>query len=157
MSHMLEIIKKQNELTALKTRQEIRACNDISQRFGLVLNDKEIEALMKNREEALKRSGRVEFGESILPRLIYAFCDSPYIEQDQYEETLSELQEAFYYFKSEALDCYTDDEVIGFMVAIFNGAAQGSIEYLTGTSIDLLCRYARTGWNQDLDEAGELF
>ena len=44
------------------------------------------------------------------------------------------------------------------MVNVFNGRAQGSIEYLVETSLDALCRYAKGDFDaQDMDEAGDLF
>lgn len=43
---------------------------------------------------------------------------------------------------SRGLEQYTDDELIDFMVRVFNGRAQGSIEYLMGTSLETMCRYA---------------
>ena len=93
-----------------------------------------------------------------MPKLIYAFCDSPYIDRDNWESTLAELQEAFYYFKSDSQDKYTDDELIEFMVKVFNGRAQGSAEYLIGTSLDSLCRYARSDYDASNPyEAGDLF
>jgi hypothetical protein len=42
----------------------------------------------------------VEFGRGITKMLIEAFCDSPYIYQDNYEMTILELLESFYYFKN---------------------------------------------------------
>ena len=47
--------------------------------------------LINKRFEALKNTGRIEFDEGILKKLIEAFCDSPYIMQNNYEETLEEL------------------------------------------------------------------
>ena len=119
MSNMLDIIRNHNQLAAENAKQEIRRCNEFSARFGLILNEEEIAKLAQSRSDALKRSGRVEFGGGVLPKLIYAFCDSPYLEQENYAATLEELQEAFYYYKSEALDLYTDDELIEFMVSVF--------------------------------------
>lgn len=158
MSNMLDIIRNHNQLAAENAKQEIRRCNEFSARFGLILNEEEIAELAQSRSDALKRSGRVEFGGGVLPKLIYAFCDSPYLEQENYAATLEELQEAFYYYKSEALDLYTDDELIEFMVSVFHGRAQGSVEYLAGTSLDELCRYARSGYHEgNSDKAGDLF
>jgi hypothetical protein len=100
----------------------------------------------------------VEFGGGILPKLIRAFCGSPYAERETWAETLALLQEAFYYFKSESGDRFTDDELIGFMVRVFDGRAQGSAEYLTGTSLEALCRAARQDCGPfDAEEAGDLF
>lgn len=155
---MMDIIRNHNQLAIENVKQEIRSCNEFSKKFGLVLSEEEINELVQCRSDALKSSGRVEFGGGILPKLIYAFCDSPYIQQDNYEVILAELQEAFYYFKSESLDLYTDDELIEFMVSVFNGRAQGSAEYLIGTSLESLCKYARSGYDEtNADEAGDLF
>ncbi|MBP5290994.1 MAG: hypothetical protein J6Y90_00035, partial [Lachnospiraceae bacterium] len=79
----------------LAAHQEIRECNAYSSKFGLVLSETEITSLVTSRAEALRASGRIEFGGGILPKLIEAFCDSPYIEQENYADTLAELQEAF--------------------------------------------------------------
>lgn len=158
MDHMLDIFSNQNQLMVEDAKNEIRNCNDFTEKFGLILSEKDIEELVQCRLEALKNTGRVEFGGGILPKLIYAFCDSPFIRQDNYETTLVELQEAFYYYKSEALDYYTDDELIEFMVVVFNGRAQGSAEYLVNTSLEALCRYARNGYDdRNVYEAGDLF
>ena len=158
MGNMLDLIRNQNLSAIEDAKQEIRACNQLTERFGLTLSEPEIGELVQCRADALKNSGRIEFGGGILPKLIFAFCDSPYIEQEHYMETLAELQEAFYYYKSEALDLYTDDELIEFMVSVFNGRAQGSAEYLIGTSLEALCRYARTDYDpRNANEAGDLF
>ena len=77
---------------------EVRECNAYSSRFGLILREDEIAELVQGREEALRASGRIEFGGGILPKLIRAFCDSPYIEQENYAAALAELQEAFFPF-----------------------------------------------------------
>lgn len=148
----------QNQMMIESARQELSECNAFSEQYGLTLSDSEIEELIECRTNALKDSGRVEFSGGILPKLIYAFCDSPYIDRDDWESTLAELQEAFYYFKSDSKDKYTDDELIEFMVKVFNGRAQGSAEYLIGTSLDSLCRYARSDYDASNPyEAGDLF
>ena len=100
---------------------EVRECNAYSSRFGLILREDEIAELVQGREEALRASGRIEFGGGILPKLIRAFCDSPFIERENYAAVLYELQEMFYYFKTESKDTLSDDEPIEFMVKTFNG------------------------------------
>ena len=158
MNNMLELLKNQHLLAVEEAKEEIRICNEFTNQFGLTLNEKEIGELVQCRSDALKKSGRVEFGGGILPKLIYAFCDSPYMEQENYALTLEALQEAFYYFKSEAQEFYTDDELIEFMVSVFNGRAQGCAEYLIETSLEALCRYARNSYDvRNADEAGDLF
>ena len=120
--------------------EELQKCNELSVKFGLTLTDAQIQNLMERRFEALKSTGRIEFGEGILKKLIYAFCDSPYILQEDYENTLIELQDSFYYFKNESKDLISDDELIEFMKELFDGRAKGSLDYLTGASLTDLCR-----------------
>lgn len=138
--------------------QELRNCVSVCEQYGLSLSESDIKELVEARNCALKDTGRVEFEGGIMPKLIYAFCDSPYVTNGTWTETLMELQEAFYYYKGEAEERFSDDELIDFMVQVFNGRAQGSAEYLTGTSLEALCRYARQGWDEhDAEDSGDLF
>lgn len=57
--------------------RELETCNKISARFGLILSPAQIQSLVEHRFRALKNTGRVEFGEGIIKKLVYAFCDSP--------------------------------------------------------------------------------
>ena len=140
------------KIQMLKETQELRASNEFSIKYGLSLSENQIQNLAQKRFEALKDVGRIEFGEGIAKKLIYAFCDSPYIHQQNYEETIIELQEAFYYFKNETDDRLTDDELIEYMKDTFDGKAQGSIEYLTGSSLEELRRNAHHGFIDDVDD-----
>ncbi len=123
--------------------QGLREVNALTARYGLTLSEQDIATLVEKRAAALKETGRVEFGKGILEKLAFAFCDSPYLFQETYVETLLELQDAFYYFKNESLDALTDDELIAFMKEHFDGDCEGSVEYLTGTLLEDLCRDIR--------------
>ena len=127
---------------------EIKKCNEVTIKYGVTLSDTQIENLNNKRFESLKNTGRVEFGDGVLKELIQAFCDSLYIFQENYEETLEELQEIFYFFKGEAMEQIADDELIEFMKKYFNEECQGSIEYLSGTNFEELCRNTRYGLNR---------
>ena len=131
---------------------ELEACNRTTERYGLSLSSEQIENLLRQRSLALKNTGRIEFGEGILKKLIFAFCDSPYITPKDYEDTLAELQEIFYYFKNEASEQLADDELIDGMESIFNGKAYGSLEYLAGTGLEELCRGKRFGMQEAVDD-----
>lgn len=125
----------------------IKKCNELTIKFGVSLSDEAIERLINKRFEVLKNTGRIEFDEGILKKLIEIFYDSPYIMQNNYEETLEELQDIFYFFKGEAMEQISDDELIEFMKRDFDGKCQGSIEYLSGTSLEELCCGTRYGLN----------
>ncbi len=124
---------------------QIEKCNEFSSKFGLVLTNTQIRTLSEERYSTLKRYGRVELGKGILDKLIFGFCDSPFIWQENYMDTLSELQDIFYYFKNESLDEFTDDELIHYMRKSFDNQCQGSIEYLRETSLEDVCRSIRFG------------
>ena len=83
-----------------ETVRALAACNQRTERFGLTLSPRQMAALASGRREALRSTGRVEFGEGILPRLIHQFCDSPYVDSETWAETLEELQGLFYCFKT---------------------------------------------------------
>lgn len=139
MDEMYLVPMQQQTLAA---QQELRGCNAYSGRFGLTLRENEIAELVTSRAEALRATGRVEFGGGILPKLIRALCDSPFIMQEDYAAVLAELQEAFYRFKNEAMDRLTDDELIELMAKVFNGNAQGSAGCLSEMPLEALTRCA---------------
>lgn len=129
MNNYLELVNNKNQ----KEIGNIKACNEFTNKYGLILNDKQIHNLLEKRKNVLKQTGRVEFRESILEKIIKEFCDSPYITQTNYENILYELIEIFYTYKNETMDIVTDDELIKFMKKSFDGICKGDIEYLSGT------------------------
>ncbi|HBK26191.1 MAG TPA: hypothetical protein DDY90_05620, partial [Clostridiales bacterium] len=84
--------------------EQILSCNAQTAAYGLSLTPAQALALAKAREETLVKTGRVELDGGILPSLIRAFCDSLYLTQDNYADTLEELVALFYAFKNETED-----------------------------------------------------
>ncbi len=125
----LEIVNKRKQIEIAN----IKKCNEYTTQYGLILSDDQINNLLERRKETLKETGRIEFREGIIDKLIKEFCDSPYINQENYATTLYELIEIFYEYKNETMDLITDDELIEFMKKSFDGICQGDIEYLSGT------------------------
>ena len=125
----LEILNKRKQIEIAN----IKKCNEYTSQYGLVLSDNQISNLLEMKKEILKETGRIEFREGIIDKLIKKFCDSPYINQENYAETLYELIEIFYEYKNETMDLITDDELIEFMKKSFDGICQGDLEYLSGT------------------------
>ncbi|HOE57330.1 MAG TPA: DUF6323 family protein [Bacillota bacterium] len=137
------------DMQKIQTADELRNCNELTLRYGLSLTEQQIHNIVEKRFEALRDTGRMEFDRGILKKLIYEFCDSPYISQDNYEDTILELQDSFYYFKNESMELISDDELISFMKQHFDTVCQGSLEYLSGTSLEELCRNTRYGYRVD--------
>lgn len=129
MEDYLDIINKRKELEITN----IKKYNEFTNKYGLVLTDNQISNLLEKRKETLRDTGRVEFRGSIIEKIIKEFCDSPYINQENYERTLYELIDTFYEYKNETMDLITDDELIKFMKKAFDEICKGDIEYLSGT------------------------
>lgn len=123
---------------------EVLKTNSYTEKFGLTLTKQDALMLVKARGEALREQRRVEFGEGILSKLIFAFCDSDFIEPEHFAETLERLQEIFYLYKNESMDELTDDELISFMREKYDGECQGSLEYLEETVVDEFARKIRS-------------
>jgi len=125
--------------------QKVLSCNQNTAQFGLKLSERDAMELLQSRKTDLKEQERIEFGEGILSKLIYAFCDSPYLFQDNYVEVMEQLQSIFYEYKNETLDELTDDELIERMKDYFDGECQGSIEFLEETCLEMLAGDIRRG------------
>lgn len=143
MSHVFDLVRRGQRQQEVQT---VMDCNQVSKGFGLVLTEAEAKQLMQSREAALRDSGRVEFGGGILPAVIYAFCDSPFMNQAEYVDSLAQLQEIFYLYKSEALDLLTDEELLSFMRRHFDETCYGDIDYLSGTCLERFARAIRQGY-----------
>lgn len=133
---------------------EIHKCNEYSSKYGLLLSENDIHDLVESRREALEKSGRIEFGGGIIQKIILEFADSAYLYQDNYAETLTGLQECFYYFKNESLEELTDDELIHLMKKFFDDECQGSLEFLSTSKLENYCRDIRYGTKEYRDFDG---
>lgn len=147
-----EIMSISSSLIQKQAVEDIEKCNELTDRFGLVLSRAEAVELVETRTLALKSNGRIEFGGGVIDKIIREFCDSPYISMHNYAETLNELTELFYYYKNEALDLISDDELIKFMKDSFDGKCQGSLELLAGRELSNMARNMRFGYAPDYSE-----
>lgn len=126
--------------SAIMERQaadKILACNEYTKKYGLVLNEQQALALAQTKTGALKENKRIEFNGGIVDKLISAFCDSPYISEDNYEDTLHELINLFYDLKNNTWDVVSDGDLIEFMKNAFNNCCYGSLELLSGEALRL--------------------
>lgn len=131
-----------------KELERVIRFNEKTKIFGLVLTQAEAEELILCRNESLKRYGRVEFGDGILEKLMEVFCDSQYIDQDNYLELLKNLQDVFYEFKNETNDQMMDDELLAFMKEQFETICMGEITYLEETCLERFSRAVRGGYER---------
>ena len=133
----LALFSINSALAERQAAERILLCNDQTQKFGLCLTECQALALAQTCSEALRDNKRVEFGGGVVDKLITAVCDSPYITQEIYEDTLHELIGLFYDLKNNTWDRVSDNELIGFIKTAFNGCCQGSMELLIKKSMQL--------------------
>lgn len=135
-------------MIAQQQKQElvrVLECNKKTKEFGLILSEEEANNLMLSRKASLADSQRVEFGEGILPKIIHYFSDSQYINQDNYADTLDQLQELFYLYKNETQDELTDDELLSFMRNQYDEVCYGDMDYLGSTCLERYAKAIRSG------------
>ncbi|KJR49459.1 hypothetical protein UF75_0013 [Desulfosporosinus sp. I2] len=131
---------------------EIILCNKITEQYVLTLTEQQAIELVETRSYTLKNTGRIEFGGGVIDKIIKTFCNSPYISQYNYAETIHELIEIFYYYKNETLDLMSDDELIKFMKSCFDGKCQGSLDMLKWRELEKMAFGIRCGYDRAYEE-----
>lgn len=131
---------------------EIIECNKITEQYALKLTEQQAVELVETRSHSLKDTGRIEFGGGVIDKIIKEFCDSSYISQHNYAETLHDLVEIFYYYKNETLDLMSDDDLIKFMKKSFDGKCQGSLDLLKWRELEKIARNIRHGYDPEYKE-----
>lgn len=137
----LALMAKQTQVT------QVLETNQYTQKYGLTLSSEDASILAQERVNTLKQEQRIEFGQGILPKIIYTFCDSAYIMQDNYRDSLLRLQDIFFLYKNEMRDEITDDELLEFMKEQFETVCFGDFDYLEGTCLDIFAQAVRAGYS----------
>ena len=142
-NNWISLLQNQNQLS------KVIETNQYTEQFGLTLSQQDAQLILDNRKDELKVQRRVEFGEGIAPKIIREFCDSDYIDQNNYVNTIIRLQEIFYLYKNEMNDEITDDELLEFMREQFEEKCCGDTEYLEGTFLSDFAQAIRSGKRGD--------
>ena len=127
-------MEKENDLSIIDQNVEnemtkIINCNEYLERYKLKLTKNDVIEIKERRAEALRQTGRIEFGEWIVEKIIKEFCDSPYISQENFLNTINGLIDIFYYYKNKIK--ISDDKLIKIMRKYYDDLAQGNLEYLS--------------------------
>ncbi len=133
-------LQSQNQLA------KVMETNRTTEKWGLVLNEQEAKLILEERAHALRQERRVEFGPGIAEKVIYEFCNSDFINQENYVDTIIRLQEIFYLYKNEMQDEITDDELLHLMKEQFENLCFGDLDYLEGTCLDNFAQAIRAGY-----------
>ena len=133
------------QLSQINLANQIMKTNEKSCEYGLMLTEKQAKELAVCRKETLSDERRIEFKESAVTKIIEKFCESSYIRQNEYSDTLAELIEIFYENKNESEDTLGDDELIEVMFLLFENKSGGSLEDLRSRDLEAICRNIRHG------------
>lgn len=134
------LLQQQNQL------EKVMETNRETEQFGLALSESDAELILAECREVLREQKRVEFGEGIATKIIYEFCDSDFINQENYTDTIIRLQEIFYLYKNEMQDQMTDDELLHLMKEQFEFICFGDLDYLEGTCLYRFSQAIRAGY-----------
>lgn len=135
------LLQEQNQLSkVIKT-------NELTEQFGLSLTEQEAKLILEERKNSLAEQKRIEFGEGIVTKIIYEFCDSDYIHQSDYVDTIIRLQEIFYLYKNEMQDEITDNELLHLMKEQFENLCFGDLDYLENTCLANFSEAIRAGYD----------
>lgn len=136
------LLQEQNQLS------KIIQTNEATKRFGLSLTERDAKLILEERKISLTEQRRIEFGEGAAAKIIYEFCDSDYICQSNYVDTIIRLQEIFYLYKNEMQDEITDDELLHLMKEQFENLCFGDLDYLESTCLADFAEAIRAGYGE---------
>lgn len=135
---------------------EVVALNEVSAEYGLTLTESQIIDLMETRGNALHENNRIEIGLGAVKKIIENFCSSSFINNDNYSETLNELVEMFYYYKTESHDSISDNDLINMMFDHFENKYFGSIKMMQSKDFNFINKYEKkslkTENNEDFEQ-----
>ena len=134
----------------------ILGCNKALSRYGISLSEEDALALAACCESSVRENGRIEVGTGITDRLLKTFCHSAYIAADEFADTICELTEIFYYFKSDMLELADDDELTEYMYEAFEQRCRGSLTVLADTELPKISDNLRAGLPPFYEEPEEL-
>ena len=143
------------QLQRAAAREDLAVCNEATAKHGLRLTEPQMMELVERRGEALRATGRVEFGRGVVRELVRGFCDSPYLSQENYAEAIADVQDVFYRRKEDAEaagEPIADDDLVEALRHAFDGEAAGSAELLADVPVPTLRTYAARGRTGEYDE-----
>ena len=107
--------------------KELAALNEHTVQHGIVLSERDCTDIAQCRSELLVESERIEVGAGAVQRIIEEFCESGYVSQRTFKDTVEGLLECFYTIKTETEDKVDDETVLEFLKYIFENDAGGDV------------------------------
>ncbi|MDO4546929.1 MAG: DUF6323 family protein [Clostridia bacterium] len=110
---------------------EIEKLGEVARLHGLSITPADVREIVEARNAALDDCGTVEFGPGPAAALVWALCDSPHIQKEDFVSTICEMQALFYRFKADWASAIPDEALVKAMAERFNGECEGSLELMS--------------------------
>ncbi len=145
-----------SEIEKRYVAKELMLLGEKTAEYGITLSEKDCVDIAECRYESLKENERIEVGLGATQRIIEEFCDSGYVSQVNFRETVEGLLECFYMIKTETDDRVSDDEALEFLKYLFEYEAGGDVSKIyDSVALDAFIRgkngYVSQGVVQDED------
>lgn len=107
--------------------KELSTLNKHTEQYGIVLSSKDCTDIAECRSELLVENERIEVGAGAVRKIIEEFCDSGFVNQQNFRDTVEGLLECFYTIKTETEDQVDDDTVLAFLKYVYENDAGGDV------------------------------
>ena len=104
-----ELIRLSSDVVKQSTVREIVSLNTLSSQYGLSLQGRQTERAHRVTAPVPLRRGQDGLQRRHSRKDNSRFCSSPYLQQENYVETLCELVDIFYYYKNELPSGLSDE------------------------------------------------
>lgn len=148
----LDIYRSMGGLLNQSAICQVLMTNQKTQRHGLILTADEAREIMEAGNLSLRNYNRVEIDIDVIRNMILTFCDSPYMNSQDYASTIIDLVDIFYYVKNESEDRISDNDLIDIMKDFFDKSCRGSTELLKNRELALLTRILKQSSDYYLQE-----
>lgn len=120
--------------------------NTKSEKYGLKLSNQDVQDLLESRERVLKDYERTETSADALKNIIEYFCESSYLQQDEYTETIADIQTLYYHLLNDQ-EGVPDAAIIEVLKRLYDNECKGSIILLKDALLNFNKSYA---FNKDI-------
>ncbi len=125
---------------------QLLALNKTTKQSGIVLTKSDCAEIAQCRGELLVQTERIEVGAGAVSKIIEMFCDSGYVDQRTFKDTVNALLECFYEIKTQTDDNLDDEAVLGFLLYMFENEVGGDVSKICmSTAYDDFIRYGKYG------------
>lgn len=126
---IFDSINKSQEFNSI---DKIFKLNDILRDYNLVLDVEDIKDIINSKNNTLRSQGRIELNLNVIESIIKELGKSPYINQENFVETVNDMYAVFHHVKNRTSDLLCDKDVLKAIMFFYNSVYNGSMELVMG-------------------------